>query len=211
MLTGNTNVAILRHMTSGELATLLSELLGIPFPTVDLYGRHLRSAGLLSVKGHGRGAARMTGQDAANWLTALCIDHERGGDFVREVKRVLSLPRYDSLSIVHPPQFADDLASNSARTAGQAIAALIADTLVPRVTQIMEANKDGLLLSFDADGLFVTPAIQGPYYPEVPSAAFYTYQRGERKRRNIERTVTVHGRVLLEIAKSLELPAPAPT
>ena len=152
----------------------------------------------------------MTAQDAANWLTALCIDHERGGDFVREVQRVLKLPLHAE-SIVQPAHFADDLASQSARTAGDAIAALILDTLVPRIREALETGQDNVTLTFDADGFSLSPAILGPHYPQIMSAALYLYRRGERKRRNIERTVTVHGRVLLEIAKSLELPAPAPT
>src|SRR4051812_48990690 len=115
--------------TSGDLAKALSELLKEPFSTVDLYGRHLRAAGLLNIKGQGRGAAEMTARDAAAWLTALAIDHERGGDFAREVKRVLDLPMHEHL--INPKDYADDLAHRTAKTAGHGLALLIGDTLVP--------------------------------------------------------------------------------
>lgn len=194
-------------MTSGDLAKLLSELLSVPPATVDHYGRHLRGAGLLSVKGHGRGAAQMTARDAAVWLTALCIDHKRGGDFVREVKRVLSLPLQEA--IVQPDHFADDLAIKLARKAGDALEFLIVDTLRPRIRDVLEKGTDCVTVSFDSDGFAMTPTIFGPYYPQIPGSVLYAFERGERKRRNVERTTSVHGRVLLEIAKGLGVPDPS--
>ncbi|GAA0030213.1 hypothetical protein [Bradyrhizobium ottawaense] len=189
--------------TSGDLAKALSELLNEPFSTVDLYGRHLRAAGLLNIKGHGRGAAEMTARDAAVWLISLAIDHERGGDFAKEVKRVLALPPIDAL--IEPDYFADDLSCKSAKTAGEGLASLFHDTLVPRIREVLEAGRDNVIASFDADGESVFLSIQGPYYPEIHSGALLTFRKGERKRRNIEKTITVHGRVLLELAKLLEL------
>ncbi|MCK1629669.1 hypothetical protein [Bradyrhizobium sp. 162] len=189
--------------TSGDLAEGLSELLKEPFSTVDLYGRHLRAAGLLNIKGQGRGAAKMTARDAAAWLTSLAIDHERGGDFGREVKRVLALPLADS--IIAPDYFADDLSCKGAKTAGEGLARLFHDTLVSRIQEVLENGQDNVIVSFDGEGESVFLSIQGPYYPEIPSAALLTFRRGERKRRNVEKTITVHGRVLLEIAKLLEL------
>jgi hypothetical protein len=189
--------------TSGELARTYSDLLSRPFPTVDLYGRHLRAADLLNVKGHGRGAAEMTARDAAVWLTALCIDHERGGDFVKEVERVLALPLHEQ--IIVPEYFADDLRCRSARTAGEGLELLIHDVLVPRIRESLESGRDCMTVGFDADGHSVSLSIQGPHFPQIPSAAMFAFQRGERKRRNVERATVVHGRVLLEIAKLLEL------
>lgn len=191
--------------TSGDLAKALSELLKEPFSTVDLYGRHLRAAGLLNVKGHGRGAAEMTARDAAVWLISLAIDHERGGDFAKEVKRVLALPLLDA--IIVPDYFADDLRCKTAKTAGEALASLFHDTLVSRIREVLDKGQDNVIVSFDGDGESVFLSIKGPYYPEIHSAALLTFQRGERARRNVERNTTVHGRVLLEIAKLLELRA----
>ena len=193
--------------TSGDLAKALSELLKEPFPTTDLYGRHLRSAGLLAIKGHGRGAAEMTARDAAAWLTALCIDHKRGGDFAKEVKRVLALPLLDA--IIVPDHFADDLRCKTAKTAGEALASLFHDTLISRIREVLDKGQDNVIVSFDGDGESVFLSIKGPYYPEIHSAALLTFQRGERARRNVERNTTVHGRVLLEIANLLELKPPA--
>lgn len=193
--------------TSGDLAKALSELLNEPFSTVDLYGRHLRSAGLLSVKGHGRGAADMTARDAAVWLVSLAIDHERGGDFAREVKRVLDLPLHEYL--LNPRDYADDLAHRSARTAGHALALFIGDMLVPRIRERLERGDDLVTANFDADGVFVALSVFDHSPGEVAQFANATYQRGERKRRDVERLTVIHGRVLLEIAKLLELKPPA--
>lgn len=75
---------------SGDLAKRLVKLLDKPAPTVDLYGRYCRDGELVSKSGRGpRSAAHMTSIDATNWLFSLAIEHERGGDFLRETKRAL--------------------------------------------------------------------------------------------------------------------------
>jgi hypothetical protein len=193
--------------TSGDLAKALSELLKEPFSTVDLYGRHLRAAGLLNVKGHGRGAADMTARDAAVWLVSLAIDHARGGDFAREVKRVVDLPLHEYL--LNPRDYADDLAHRSARTAGHALALFIGDMVVPRIRERLERGDDLVTANFDADGVFVGLSVFDHVPGEVAQFVNTTYQRGERKRRDVERLTVIHGRVLLEIAKLLELKPPA--
>jgi hypothetical protein len=191
-------------MTSGDLTALLSELLKIPLPTIDLYGRYLRSASLLSIKGHGRGAAQMTPRDAAVWLTSLCIDHERGGDFVREVKRALNLPLLEALAI--PTHFGQGLAFPAARTAGEAIALMIGDTQSLRFADRLAAREDCLIAAFDSAGAFVSLSISPMKVEGDFSHGLWTYQRGERKRRLIERNTTVHGSVLFEIGKALGRP-----
>jgi hypothetical protein len=193
-----------------DLGKKLSSLIGIPFPTIDLAGRELRGAGLLTVKGFGRGGAEMTARDAAILLISLLIDHKRGGDFVGEVKRVISLPLQETESVVHPDHFADGLSIKSARNAGEALESLIHDAFRSRIREPLEAGNDCLTIGIDPEGFSVAPGIRGPYYPEIPSAALYVFRRNlERKRRNVERNTIVHGRVLLEIAKLLELPAPS--
>lgn len=189
--------------TSGDLAKALSDLLNEPFSTVDLYGRHLRAAGLLSIKGHGRGAAEMTARDAAAWLTSLCIEHERGGDFAREVKRVLDLPMHEYL--LNPKDYADDLTHPSAKTAGNGLALFIGDMLTPRIRDRIERGDDLVTANFDADGVFVSLSIIDRPPDQVAQFADTLYQRGERKRRDVERLTVIHGRVLLEVAKLLEL------
>ena len=191
--------------TSGDLAKALSELLKEPFSTVDLYGRHLRAAGLLNIKGHGRGAAEMTARDAAVWLISLAIDHERGGDFAREVRRVLDLPVHESR--INPKGQADDLSHLSAKTAGHGLALFIGDMLVPRIKERLERGDDLVTANFDADGVFVSLSIFDAD-GEVAQFSDTLYQRGERKRRDVERLTVFHGRVLLEIAKLLDLKPP---
>ncbi|TCU75114.1 hypothetical protein EDE08_103331 [Bradyrhizobium sp. R2.2-H] len=193
--------------TSGDLAKALSKLLNEPFSTVDLYGRHLRAAGLLNIKGYGRGAAEMTARDAAAWLIALAIDHERGGDFAKEVKRVLDLPMHEYL--LNPKNYADDLQHAAAKTAGHGLALFIGDMMVPRIRDRLERGDDLVTANFDADGVFVSLSIFEHTPGEVGQFASTTYQRGERKRRDVERLTVVHGRILLEIAKLLELKPPA--
>lgn len=56
--------------TSGELCLATAEALGISFETTREHLRHIRRAGLISFKGHGRGAATMTTLDAARLLIA---------------------------------------------------------------------------------------------------------------------------------------------
>ena len=55
----------------GQLVKVTAEILGIPEPTVILADRFLSEAGLRSKSGRGRGAARVTADDAANLLIAL--------------------------------------------------------------------------------------------------------------------------------------------
>jgi hypothetical protein len=188
--------------TSGDLAKALSRWLGEPFSTVDLYGRHLRTAGLLASTGHGRGAAEMTARDAATWLVAMAINHARGGDFAKEVKRVLDLPMHEHL--LNPRMYADDLKHVSAKTAGHGISLFIADMLTPRIRERLEKGDDLVTANFDADGIFVALSIFDSASGSVANFTNSLFQRGERKRRDVERLTVIHGRVLLEIAKLLE-------
>lgn len=177
-------------MTSGDLAKLLSRLLGIPFSTIDLYGRRLRDAGMLSIKGHGRGAAHMTAVDATTWLTSLCVDHVRNGDFLREVKRPLKLPLLDALVL---PNFERGTRMfPTARTAGEAIQFAIQDAMT---------TNEAPVVVFDSEGAFVSLSV-GP----VRSGGLWTYQRGERERRMIEQNTALDGKVLVQIAKALGPP-----
>jgi hypothetical protein len=189
-------------MTSGDLAKLLSELLNVPFSTIDLYGRYLRNAGLLSMKGHGRGAASMKPRDAAYWLTALCVDHERGGDFVREVKRVWALPLLDAQAFPSV-EITKGLLFPTARNAGEAIEFAISDTQSPIFVEMLHKRVDCLTVGYDSEGqsayVSISPGkVDGSYRSGV-----WTFQRGEKKRRLIERTTSIHGAVLYEIAKAL--------
>lgn len=198
-------------MTSGELAALLSDLLNIPPSTVDLYGRKLRAAGLLSVKGHGRGAAQMTPMDAAAWLVALCIDHRRGGDFVAEVRQVLELPLCDTFAI--PETFADGLGISKARNFGDAASALMSDSLASRFSKAMAKRQDVILLNFHAEGDCVGVSIRNKKLGFEFEAVSWTFQCGhvdDRKRLNLERVTAINGIVLYDIARAMKLIPPPP-
>lgn len=198
-------------MTSGDLANLLSQLLRIPVSTIALYGRHLRAADLVNVKGYGRGAAQMTPRDAAVYLVALCVDHERGGDFVREVKRVLALPLSDT--VVTVASFGDDLLFSKAHTAGEAITALFTDAITPRFAKQMRAREEVFTVHFDAEGAFLSVSLTPKTVDEVFYGGGWTYQRGtydDRKRRNIERLTVLHSAVFHDIAKAMGVIPPPP-
>jgi hypothetical protein len=65
--------------TSGELCISVAAALGIPFETTREHLRNIRRAGMISFKGHGRGAAAMTTLDAARLLIAAA-----GSSFVKD-------------------------------------------------------------------------------------------------------------------------------
>lgn len=56
--------------TSGQLCQSIASALGVPFETTREHLRNIRRAGMISFKGHGRGAAEMTTLDAARLLIA---------------------------------------------------------------------------------------------------------------------------------------------
>lgn len=60
------------HLASpGELVKSLSEVLGLPLPTIVVLDRALAATGLRSKGGRGRSAAKVTARDAANLLMAV--------------------------------------------------------------------------------------------------------------------------------------------
>lgn len=76
--------------TSGELCLVTAEALGISFETTREHLRHIRRAGMISFKGHGRGAATMTTLDASRLLIAAA-----GSSFVKD--SVETLEEFGSL------------------------------------------------------------------------------------------------------------------
>jgi hypothetical protein len=76
--------------TSGELCLATAEALGISFETTREHLRHIRRAGMISFKGHGRGAATMTTLDASRLLIATA-----GSSFVKD--SVETLEEFGSL------------------------------------------------------------------------------------------------------------------
>src|ERR1700694_3671349 len=66
-------------VTSGELCLVTAKAVGISFETTREHLRNIRRAGMISFKGHGRGAAAMTTLDAARLLIAAA-----GSSFVKD-------------------------------------------------------------------------------------------------------------------------------
>ena len=61
------------RITPGQLVTTVSEVMGVPRPTVAVIDRQLSEAGLRSKGGRGLSAAAMTPTDAANLLIAVAV------------------------------------------------------------------------------------------------------------------------------------------
>lgn len=78
----------------GQLVKVTAEVLGIPEPTVVLADRFLSEAGLRSKSGRGRGAAKVTVDDAANLLIAL-TGSPLPKDAVENVENYAGLPLSD--------------------------------------------------------------------------------------------------------------------
>lgn len=65
-------------MTPADIQHLVADVLGVPFPTVAVYARFLREAGLITRGGRGRAAAKMGAGDAAALLAAVCSSQGPG-------------------------------------------------------------------------------------------------------------------------------------
>src|SRR5664279_5275445 len=76
--------------TSGELCVATAKALGISFEATREHLRHIRRAGMISFKGHGRGAATMTTPDASRLLIAAA-----GSSFAKD--SVQTLKEFGSL------------------------------------------------------------------------------------------------------------------
>jgi len=70
----------------GEFAKCVADALHVPEPTVAVHDRNLRTAGLRSKSGRGRGAAKVTARDAASLLVAV-LGSEQVKDSADAVRR----------------------------------------------------------------------------------------------------------------------------
>src|SRR5258708_31968483 len=71
--------------TSGELCETIATALGVPFETTREHLRHIRRDGMISFKGHGRGAAAMSTLDASRLLLTVA-----GSSFVKDSVETLA-------------------------------------------------------------------------------------------------------------------------
>lgn len=73
-----------------QLVPVVAQALGVPEPTVALYARTLRDAGMISTGGRGPGGAEMTNADAANLLIAVVGSDaiKNAPDTVKKFRRI---------------------------------------------------------------------------------------------------------------------------
>lgn len=96
-------------VTPGDLTRTVADLLALPLNTVKNYDRKLMEAGLRSKKGHGRGSATMTPEDAVSLLIgAACVGFEIT-KIASAVQSVRALPwpeddKADLSSNTHDPE-----------------------------------------------------------------------------------------------------------
>jgi hypothetical protein len=113
--------------TSGEIAEILSQELGMTMGAVQYYAQTMRDAGLLSKGGRGLAAAHLTVVDVSNWLFALCVS-ETAATAPEEVKLTREAA-LDTVASVLMKDVSRGLKVANAKTAGEAIESLIWDMI----------------------------------------------------------------------------------
>jgi hypothetical protein len=116
--------------TSGEIAEILSEELGMTMGAVQYYAQTMRNAGLLSKGGRGPAAAHLTVVDVSNWLLALCVS-ETAATAPAEVNLTREAAFNPIISAVLK-DVSRGLKVADAKTAGEAIELLIWDMIEGR-------------------------------------------------------------------------------
>ena len=84
--------------TPGQLVQTVADMLGVPAETVTNYDRVLSESGMRSKSGRGRGAAKVTAQDAAYLLIAI-LGSPIAGASVKEAANTCR--RYGSYRCLH--------------------------------------------------------------------------------------------------------------
>ena len=113
--------------TSGEIAEILSQELGMTMGAVQYYAQTLRNAGLLSKGGRGLAAAHLTVVDVSNWLLALCVS-ETAATAPTEVNLTREAA-FDPMTSAVLKDVSRGLKVANAKTAGEAIESLIWDMI----------------------------------------------------------------------------------
>jgi hypothetical protein len=113
--------------TSGEIAEIFSQELGMTMGAVQYYAQTMRDAGLLSKGGRGLAAAHLTVIDVSNWLFALCVS-ETAATAPEEVKLTRGAA-FDPITSIVLKDVSRGLKVADAKTAGEAIEFLISDMI----------------------------------------------------------------------------------
>jgi hypothetical protein len=189
-----------------DLAEFLSTALEIKLGTVADRAKELRAAGLLSVGKQGTAGARMTDRDAINLLLANLIEHQRGDSVAENVKRACGLYHNDRPLIV-PADFTRDLPFFRGVTAGEGLELLLEDFRAGRIEAWAAGEPYELKISFDARGDSVVFSLSKSKQETVRSAlAGYTRRRPAKRRRFVDRQVTIDGKVFEDLAEALGPP-----
>jgi hypothetical protein len=113
--------------TSGEIAEILSQELGMTMGAVQFYAQTMRNAGLLSKGGRGLAAVHLSVRDVSNWLLALCVS-ETAATAPTEVKLAREAT-FDEVTSAVLKDVSRGLKVADAKTAGEAIEFLIWDMI----------------------------------------------------------------------------------
>jgi hypothetical protein len=119
--------------TSGEIAEILSQELGMTMGAVQYYAQTMRNAGLLSKSGRGLAAAHLSVIDVSNWLLALCVS-ETAATAPTEVKLTREAA-FDEVTSSVSKDVSRGLNVANAKTAGEAIELLLWDMIDGRFSQ----------------------------------------------------------------------------
>jgi hypothetical protein len=125
--------------TSGEIAEILSEELGMTMGAVQYYAQAMRNAGLISKSGRGPAAAHLTVVDVSNWLFALCVS-----ETATAAPAEVNLTRQAALDPIMSAMSKDvtrGLKVATAVTAGEAIESLIWDMIDGRFRHWQEQTS----------------------------------------------------------------------
>ena len=128
--------------TSGEIAEILSQELGMTMGAVQYYAQALRNAGLLSKGGRGPAAVHLTVVDVSNWLFALCAS-ETAATAPEEINLARQAP-LDPVTSVVSKVVSRGLKAADAVTAGEAIESLIWDMVDGRFRRWQEQTPTTL-------------------------------------------------------------------
>jgi hypothetical protein len=125
--------------TSGEIAEILSQELGMTMGAVQYYAQTMRNAGLLSKGGRGPAAAHLTVVDVSNWLLALCVS-ETAATAPAEVNLTREAA-FDPITSAVLKNVSRGLKVADATTAGEAIELLIWDMIDGRFRRWQEQTS----------------------------------------------------------------------
>jgi hypothetical protein len=192
-------------MVLPELADVLGAIVNVPAGTLLRQARPLRKAGLLTKgKRGGNEPAAMSSRDAVNLILVSLIDHRYATLFADDVQRVRDLP-LDKL-LEFPPGYAVPLRFASARTAGEALDAIVDDMRCVSWQKFCDGKKTRLTVTCDTAGrtLFISLIAEPePGSNFTSTQVSFNHQARSACERGIERNVTIPGEVLSRLAAAL--------